>query len=631
MTAWPGNPFASMDVDNHSSGTESEITLLPQTQQVVTDVNIDFRMDIAFHDHPYFDHGRGYFSARLDKLTVNGFQQVDFQSKTLGNNNDDGDWYDSLTVSVSMTDVIEQYRIVLHCETQATSLGTSADITGYAQAIQGESAIGTFTLDFVPLSIVYCPPGQDMTASLTQSSSYGTRFTIGDSSSMQSQTGVQAKVDFLGLVGESVGFSQSQTVANQTTSGIQVSHFRNTIVTADNQKAIGRAYWGPLGDIFVILVNPTFAASKRADGTILYALTGIEQVLTIPARRLLRPDGDPIAGVLPADTRRQLLQLDPFITNLDLFFPDSGADLTNASIPFADPSANNRAELIGRWWLDSGTELNYAIGESHQLFSANATEVQYSSTVSISANAGVDIDGLTAALGVSQSNTTTVGLQSSKETDASYSTTASCFLIHSQNERDLAGIEIYYDKIFSTFMFRRLSLGRPPAGGVCGGAIAGHVGDVEGLPLRKLAVSLTDAEGNVHETTTSITGQYGFANLCPGAYTLVAGDQRLRIELAEEASPVAPARRDVVNVRRVIDITKAPIWELREALELSSDQVRRIGAGRQYPRNLTELAKLVGADAAQRADWTKRNVLVWPRPATSRARRPAAGGRPESN
>jgi hypothetical protein len=630
MTAWPGNPFASMDVNNFSGGTGSDVTLLPQTQQVVTDVNIDFRIDIAYHDHPYFDHGRGYFSARLDKLTVNGFQQIDFQSKTLGNNNDDGDWYDSLTVSVSMTDVIEQYRIVFHCETQATSLGTSADITGYAQAVQGESALGTFTLDFVPLSIVYCPPGQDMTASLTQSASYGTRFTVGESSGMESQTGVQAKVDFLGLFGESVGFSQSQTVTNQATSGIQVSHFRNTVVTADNQKAIGRAYWGPLGDIFVILVNPTFAASQRADGTILYSLKGIEQVLMIPARRLLRPDGDPIADVLPADTRRQLLELDPFIRNLDLFFPDSGADLTQASNPYADPSANNRAELIGRWWLDSGTELNYAIGESHQLFSTEATEEKFSTTVSINANAGVDIDGLTAALGVSQSNTTSIGLQSSKETDASYSTTASCFLIHNQNERDLDGIEIYYDKIFSTFMFRRLVL-RRPGGGLCGGAVTGGVRDVAGLPLRKLAVRLTDAKGDVHETTTSITGQYGFANLCPGRYTLAAGDQRLRIEVDENASPVSPVQHDVVNARRVIDITNTPVWELREALELSSEQIRRIGAGRPYPRNLTELAKLVGADAKQRADWTKRNVLVWPKPPASRAKRPADGRRKESS
>jgi hypothetical protein len=118
---------------------------------------------------------------------------------------------------------------------------------------------------------------------------------------MESQTGVQLKVDFLGLFREGVGFSQPQSTTNQSTSAIQVSHLRSTVVTADNQKAIGRAYWGPLGDLFVILVNPSFAASRRADATILYALKQIEQVLSSPS------------SVVPADVRRRLLELDPFL------------------------------------------------------------------------------------------------------------------------------------------------------------------------------------------------------------------------------------------------------------------------------------------------------------------------------
>ena len=84
--------------------------------------------------------------------------------------------------------------------------------------------------------------------------------------------------------GEGIGFSQSQSTTNQSTSGIQVSHFRSTVVTADNQKAIGRAYWGPLGDIFVVLVNPSFAASRRADGTILWMpMAEIERSLAVRA------------------------------------------------------------------------------------------------------------------------------------------------------------------------------------------------------------------------------------------------------------------------------------------------------------------------------------------------------------
>jgi hypothetical protein len=614
-----------MVVSSDHGGTGAFITVpSAPVQQTVTDTEIEFWIQIAFHDHPWFDNGRGYFSAQLEKLTTSGWAPADFQSRSLGDDEDDGDWYDQLIVSTTMTELAEQYRIVLHCETRDTSFGTSADQTVFLQAVQGESAIGEFTLDFVPMSIVYCPPDQDMTASLTQSESYGTRFTIGESSGLESQTGAQLKVDFLGLFGEGVGFSQSQSTTNQSTSGVQVSHFRSTVVTADNHQAIGRAYWGPLGDIFVILVNPSFAASRRADGTILYTLKQIEQILVVPAYKLLRPDGDPIAGAVPPDVRRRLLELDPFLHNLDSFFPDSGSELAMASNPFADPSSDNRAELIGRWWLDAGTELNYSLGESQQLFSSSATEVKFSSTVSINASVGADLDGLTAALGVSESNTTSVGFQSSKETDASFAKTASCFLIHNQNERDLDGIEIYYDKIFSTFMFRRILARRRPGPGPCAGAVRGHVIGVDGLPLRRLAVALSDQAKGVQRTTTSMAGEYLFSNVCPGPHTLTAGDRSVSLVVEEAATPIAPARVDLHEVRRVLDLSSAPVWEVSEALSLSSEAVQLIGANLSNLRDVRALAKLVGVDTRQRTTWTQRNVLSWTKVARPTGKRGAS-------
>jgi hypothetical protein len=603
MGAWPGNPVATMIVESYHGGTGASISLNGlAVQHEVTDATIEFAIEVAFHDHPYWDNGRGYFRARLDKLDIGTgvWSTVQTADKSLGNNNDDGDWYDALMLSVTMTDLVEQYRIALHCETKSTTLGSDVDHEVYLQAVQGQSAIGDFTLDFVPLSIVYCPPGQDMTASLTQSESYGTRFTIGQSSGIESQSGQQAKIDFLGIFGEGIGFSQSQTVSNQSTSGVQLSHFRNTVITADNRSAIGRAYWGPLGDIFVILVNPTFAASRRADGTILYALKGIQQVLAIPAWKLLRPGGDPIASVVPADVRRRLLELDPLIRHLDLFFPDSGADLAKAANPFADPSANNRAELIGRWWLDTGTALNYSMGDSRQLFSSQANEVKFSSTVSINANLGADINGLKLGLGLSQSNTTRVGFQTSKETTDTLSTTAACYLIHNQNERDLDGIEIYYDKIFSTFIFRRIRARRWPGDEACTGSISGTVRDSRGTPMRQVGVRIEGADGHEQVTITSPKGEYQFGNLCPGKFTLSAGDKKVGVSVTKDHSGLEPARADLDGVRRVLDLAEAPVWEVREALGLSSEAVRKIGAD-------------VGARREQEAQWDKRVVLNFPR------------------
>ena len=589
MSAWPGNPVASMTVSNFGGGTFCYIqhnSNFPN-QQTVSDINIDFEIDISFNDHPWFDNGRGYFSARVEKLTTSGWQQIASNSSSLGDDDHDGDWSDQLTISVTMTEVIEEYRILLHCETQDTSLGTSRDSQMTFVAVQGESYIGDFTLDYIPLSIVYCPPGQDMTASLTQSISYGTRFTIGETSGMKAETGVEFKVDFLGLVSEGVGFSESQSFSNTNTSGIQVSHFRNTVVTADNQRAIGRAYWGPLGDLFVILVNPQFAASRRADGTILYSPKDIRQVIVAPAWKLLRPNHDPIVSVMPADVRKRLLELDPFIQNLDQFFPDSGVDISVAANPFADPSSNNRAELIGRWWLDTGTEIVYSEGESHQLFNSITNEVSYESTVTINASVGINYNGLAAALGVTSSNTTFVGLQESKETNSSYSKTAACFLLRNQNDRDLDGIELYYDKIFSTFMFRRVRsrYSQPPIGELSVGVLIGRIIDRDSRAQRGIGVSLVAADGGKQYTSADATGKYAFYNLAPGRYTLSAGDVTKKVIITEEHSFVSPQVADLPKVRRIIDLERSSHWEVSEALRISSSLAQKLAAHLQKAKS----------------------------------------------
>jgi hypothetical protein len=604
-----------MQVDN-TQGNEAETVWFNEiatAQQVVTDVAIDFSVDIKYTDHPYYDHGHGYFSVQISRLTASGWEPVDWKSKTLGNDNDDGDWSDSLVVSVTMVSEVELYQLHLHCGLRDVGFGGGVTVDGLhvIQAVQGSSIIGEFTLDFVPVSIVYAPPGQDMTASLTQSESYGTRFTLGQSSGFKSEQGMQGQIDILGLFGEGVGFSDSQSVSNAQTSGTEISHFRNTVVTADNQRAIGRAYWGPLGDLFVILVNPTFAASSRADGTLFYALKSIQQVLIVPAWKLLRPINDPIAGAIPAEARYRMLGLDPFIRNLDQFFPDSGADLSIAANPYADPSANNRAELIGRWWLDTGSELNYSQGETHQLFSTQTNQVTYESTVTINATAGANYDGIIAAsLGLTASNTTSVGFQQSKETSASYSRSASCLLIHNQNERDLDGIDLFYDKVFSTFMFRRVRARRKP-GPNDYGALGGQVSAPTQAPLAGISVKLR-GRGEIHETTTSSSGRYSFVNLAPGRYEVQVGDHRERVTIDQESSATSPQTLDVEDVRRTIDLQHAPVWEVRQALGVPSDVVQLIGANLPKVRRFAALARLAGVDKERVEQWRNTIRITWP-------------------
>jgi hypothetical protein len=615
MTAWPGGRIGWMKVSHLEVGGDTltaEFIETATAQHVVTDAAIDFTADIAYSDHPLSGNGHGYFSLQVSRMTASGWQDVDWTSKTLGNDNTDGDWSDSLVVSATMVSEVEWYQLHLHCGLRDVGIGAGPTVDQYkvVQAVQGSSFIGEFTLDFLPVSIVYAPPGQDMTASLTQSESYGTRFTLGGSSGFKSEQGMQAKVDILGLFSEGVGFSDSQSVSNGQTSGTEVSHFRNTVVTADNQRAIGRAYWGPLGDLFVILVKPTFATSRRADGTLFYALRSIQQVLIAPAWKLLRPGNDPVAGAVPAAARHRMLGLDPFIRNLDQFFPDSGADLATAANPYADPSAGNRAELIGRWWLDTGTELNYSQGETHQLFSTQTNQVTYESTVTINAAAGINYDGIAASLGLTASNTTSVGFQQSKETSASYSRSAACLLIHNQNERDLDGIDLFYDKVFSTFMFRRVRA-RSKLGPAGYGSLGGQVTAPTSAPLAGISVRLR-GHGETHETTTGVSGRYSFVNLAPGRYEVEAGDRRGRVIVSRESSAVSPQTLDFDGVRRAIDLQRSPVWEVRQALGVPSDVVQLIGASLPKVRSLAALAKLTGADKERVEQWRNTVKITWP-------------------
>lgn len=113
---------------------------------------------------------------------------------------------------------------------------------------------------------------------------------------MEADVGGDVSVDALGFLATAVGSSSSRGMTSLIASEIEISHFRTTVVTADNQKAIGLAYLGPLGDLFVILVNPRFSVTTRADGTIFYCPknTGLEHVVIMPAWKLLRPGNDPI-------------------------------------------------------------------------------------------------------------------------------------------------------------------------------------------------------------------------------------------------------------------------------------------------------------------------------------------------
>ena len=88
--------------------------------------------------------------------------------------------------------------------------------------------------------------------------------------------------------------------------------------------------------------------------------------------------------------------------------------------------------------------------------------------------------------------------------------------------------------------------GAAPVSGIAqgDGSLVGRVTDGGGLPLTGLQVYLTRSDGSGLETSTSDTGQYVFANLRGGSYTVVAGDQRRTVTIGAHCSASEPEHAD---------------------------------------------------------------------------------------
>ena len=567
-----------------------------------------------------------------------------------------------LTATRTPGQVLETYKIEAECAWPAILTATAGGRKGWSAdstasktftAILAMPQVGSLTLDYLPISIVYCPPNQDMTASLTNSQEYGTRMTIGESADFIALP-ITQDVNGLGITIAPTASTVSQDVQNRAEQSVEISYFRSTVLTADNQRAIGRAYWGPLADLFVLAKNSRFEV-QQADGDpkFHYVNKGIEDLVVLPAYKLLRPGSDPVASLIPDDIRRHLLELDPFIINLDQFFPDSGADLSVATNQRADPRAHNRAELLGRWWLNNGTELNYSIGEKKELRTQEATEVKFLPTATVS---GVDLSTIFGkAIPGTSNHIVTIGLQSSKETVSSVSRTAACFLMRNQNEKDLSGIAIYYDKIFSTLMFRRTVSGEQ--------CVRGKVSYLSNEPLTKVDVFLTpqsivpgpippgpgskvDPSRSVQRnpftsnappikvdpsmvprdpftsydprlpsyiTATDQDGFYHFCGLVAGAYILSVGDRIVNVEVPHESGNKG---RDIeVNldgVRRNLDLNRAAVWEVASAFRISAVAVRQLSKDLDRVFDVHDLAQACGLNEGQMKRILERVTLLWP-------------------
>lgn len=479
---------------------------------------------------------------------------------------------------------------------------------------------GDFSLDYVPISIIYCPPGQDMTNSLQQTTQYLTNVGFGFSKEVGSihttgaeftggVKGTTGYVNVSGSVSTSTQTIDSETFGNAVTNIISFGYSWQTTVTADNQRAIGRRYWGPLGDIYVLLKNPWFSIRGDEEGKYLIEFSKTNahraELLFIPAHKLLRPGDDPVASRIPLESRRKLLELDPFITNLDDFFPeDKGEDLSHAVNAYQDPSVGNpatatgknRAVKIARYSISNGVVIDYSLVRKIEFKNKNTNETEYYSEVT-HADSGVMglgflFDAITLGLSgySSTGKFTRLSYQLSNECAYGKILNATCKLIRNQNDADLGDIEIWWDKQFSTFMFRRVPncvLVRRTVGDkvvyMCEGlTMLGSVTSPSTQALNNVEVTLSQvinnrvSKSNMHVTMTDEQGQFVFDNAQPGKYIISCGDKKQTVNITKRHLQQGLFNIEMKNVKRSVSFKTSPLWEIAAALNITPEEAKSL-------------------------------------------------------
>jgi hypothetical protein len=145
-------------------------------------------------------------------------------------------------------------------------------------------------------------------------------------------------------------------------------------------------------------------------------------------------------------------------------------------------------------------------------------------------------------------------------------------------------VEIWWDKQFSTFMFRVIE----PSTASIVGVLVDVLGDF--LPNAKLELIAIKLEQmglgpdiptlnpRYYVTMTDDRGRFAFRNVTrPGAYQLtygmVAQDVQVTRASIRDKQPISVA---IKNAKRVLDIRRSSIWELMKALNASEGEVRRL-------------------------------------------------------
>ncbi|MEM8566223.1 MAG: hypothetical protein AAGF85_07155 [Bacteroidota bacterium] len=578
---------------------------------------------VAFHQNHWDgpdDSNNGWIGERFQHHLYYGFdtdwvlQFFDTQSK--------------LRVSSSIESFGEKYLLLI-----IMWRGDRTIYAGYEFSLIGEpSAADVLGINYLPTSIVYSPPGQDMYNSLIETENYGTRFTINSSSvvtqgkaflnSMGFNVGVEDD-NFSANLGVNFenGSSSSQSVSDMSSSSLTVKRSKELTITANNNTAIGRKYWGPLSDLFVIVTDLLFYAFQAFDTDTQVALIPLPssptaRKLVISTRDLLVPPTSSEASKIPKEIRKEILKLNPFVTNdenlLDKVL-DEDSPVEDAVNKNADPNGfgnPTRATKVLAISMSAGSEVNYSESRALELNKVDSKAVNHVTTLTSKTSIGLSLGLKVFNIGFGSSRSETVSFQTTREMHVGEVTStiesAKCYLIRNQNALENEEIEIYYDNIFGTFMFRI-----PPAPDDCF-EIEGQNTNIYGTPIYNQQVVLTDSNGTVLSSTyTSVGGFYKlcFVPVAEAEYSLYGGDVSASFKLDKKLLSQRVLELNLSNDKRRIDLQNTSVSEFQEIFSVQSNEFNNLRRHLSAVKSAEDFFRLLNLDAKE-LEQAKKTITV---------------------
>ena len=488
---------------------------------------------------------------------------------------------------------------------------------------------------YIPVAIVYSPPGQDMTNSMVETERHGTRFTFEStnvvSATWAEQTGVSASIG-TDIEGASAGVkaeheegsSESQTTTDSSTSAISLTKINETMITANNRTSIGRAYWGPLGDLFVIIKDLLFYGYQVFSEDTAIAMLPLPKSpnarkIICSTRELLQPEPGSAAFEIEWEDRKRILRLNPFIIDNEAILDDVAngtRPLEDAVNPDLDPNRHNstRAIKVLSLNLGKGSEVNFYESKGVETSTAESHATAYQTTFTSATSLGfeLEIPFVGVGFGVDFSSKETISYQTTSEIRLVNEKieTAKCYLVRNQNDPNIDFLDVYYDTIFGTFLFskRNHSAECVPLGGR---ALNPHK-----VAAKEVRVSvLSSTRDLITQTTTNGLGIYKFDCIkleeLGEEFYVVAGDQELKVNFKQAIGEDNMIHKDFENVRRVIDIENITYREIMEIFDIDIAQVTNLSRALNNLNSEDEILDWLNFNEKERERFKVSNKIIW--------------------